>query len=206
MNDEEGLLSDIRTLHAAASPGPWLADDEPEYWVLRACGGIKQILKAPKANSPYAEYWPEADDAAFLVEAHANIGFLLALVDDLRATSANKQALLGSRKGRIEHLELALDEAQRERDRLRSRVAWLEEINDAVNAQFDAWCETYEQYIPHHDCHYCGTNLPEGRVVWLTVAGSDGDWACADQQACEQRCTQPHRLGHRGAYAAGELG
>lgn len=64
----------------AATEGPWWSDESDDAWRLHgvafmvpAQGAIreqvvnKQILKAPKRGTPYAEYWPDPADAAFIL-------------------------------------------------------------------------------------------------------------------------------------------
>lgn len=72
-------LEQIRERHAAASPPPWSTFDSEATWSLHS--GLKQILKAPKSGTPYAEYWPDESDAEFLRHAPQDIEFLLERID-----------------------------------------------------------------------------------------------------------------------------
>ncbi len=69
----------LRETAEAATPGPWWSDDSAQCWRLHGVGmrlpaqGLipeqvvnKQILKAPKHGTPYAEYWPDPADAALI--------------------------------------------------------------------------------------------------------------------------------------------
>lgn len=76
---EPGRLAEIRTRHDAASPGVWTSFETETCWSLHA--GARQILKAPKTGTPYAEYWPEAPDAEFLSAAHQDIAYLLGCIE-----------------------------------------------------------------------------------------------------------------------------
>jgi hypothetical protein len=68
-------LNEIAKRAALASGGPWHAYDSDESWSLHA--GPMQILKAHKSCAMHAEYWPDADDAAFIVHSRADIDWLL---------------------------------------------------------------------------------------------------------------------------------
>jgi hypothetical protein len=61
----------IRTRAEAASPGPWISDDDEQCWRLHSDPDPRfpttQILKAPKHGTPYAEYWPDPADADHIV-------------------------------------------------------------------------------------------------------------------------------------------
>jgi hypothetical protein len=87
--DQENTVEAIAARLAAATPGPWWCDEDELVWRLHGVAARfdnppfgetvvnKQILKAPKANTPYAEYWPDGHDAAFITHAHADITWLL---------------------------------------------------------------------------------------------------------------------------------
>lgn len=61
----------IRELAEAAYPGPWISDDSDNCWRLHSSPDPRfptmQILKAPKRNTPYAEYWPDEATAGHIV-------------------------------------------------------------------------------------------------------------------------------------------
>ena len=117
---------EILSLHAAATEGPWWFDEDEHCWRLHGVFGRipvqgvipeqvmnKQILKAPKIGTPYAEYWPAAADAAFIAAAWTVVGELLAenqrLGDELDAAQSS-----GDRSWGREHELLAdLDEGRR---------------------------------------------------------------------------------------------
>lgn len=91
-------LEAIRVRVAAATPGPWWDDSDDNCWRLHGVHaripvdpiGIPeqvinhQIIKAPKRNTPYAEYWPNDADAAFICHARQDVPALLGEVERLR--------------------------------------------------------------------------------------------------------------------------
>jgi hypothetical protein len=89
-----GILARITAVEQAATQGPWTHDEDELMWRLhgtaymteaRLDGRIPpqrltlQILKAPKTGTPYAEYWPVPQDAAFITEARTALPALLAV-------------------------------------------------------------------------------------------------------------------------------
>lgn len=90
-------VEEIRARLDAVQPGPWQAHDTEHDWSLHA--GPYQILKAPKGGTPYAEYWPDERHAAFLVNAQADIAYLLQLVQEQDRDLAYAVKLL-NRQGR----------------------------------------------------------------------------------------------------------
>ncbi len=54
---------------AGYTPGPWEATENENCWRLLGRNGFPQILKAPKRGTPYAEYWPDPNDAALILLA-----------------------------------------------------------------------------------------------------------------------------------------
>jgi hypothetical protein len=97
----EQRLAAIRERHTAATDGPWWFDESDTCWRLHGVMGRipplrrdgffpeqvmkKQILKAAKQDTPYAEYWPDEADAAFIGHAWEDVRDLLAEVDRLAA-------------------------------------------------------------------------------------------------------------------------
>lgn len=92
-------LAEIRQRAAVATEGPWWFDEDDNCWRLHGVHGRipadpigipeqvinHQILKAPKRGTTYAEYWPNAADAAFISRSREDIPALLAEIDRLRA-------------------------------------------------------------------------------------------------------------------------
>jgi hypothetical protein len=89
-------LAEIRERHEAATEGPWWFDESDLTWRLHGVAGVippsadglipeqivnKQILKAPKKGTTYAEYWPDDADAAFISHAWEDVRRLLAELD-----------------------------------------------------------------------------------------------------------------------------
>jgi hypothetical protein len=109
-------LAAIRERHAAATDGPWWFDESDTCWRLHGVMGRipplrrdglfpeqvmnKQILKAPKQGTPYAEYWPGEADGAFISHAWEDVRDLLGEVDRLKA----KLAEMGSAVARVRTL------------------------------------------------------------------------------------------------------
>jgi hypothetical protein len=87
-------LAAIKERAEKATPGPWWFDESDLAWRLHGVHAIippvmegfpgqvlnHQILKAPKTGTPYAEYWPNEADAAFIVAARTDVPRLLAVV------------------------------------------------------------------------------------------------------------------------------
>lgn len=61
----------IRELAEAAYPGPWTSDESDDCWRLHSQPDRRfpsmQILKAPKKDTPYAEYWPDEPTGQHIV-------------------------------------------------------------------------------------------------------------------------------------------
>ena len=91
-------LEEIRGRERQATPGPWWFDEDDEVWRLHGVADAiapqldglipeqvinHQIIKAPKQGTPYAEYWPNAADAAFIVAARTDVPRLLAALDEV---------------------------------------------------------------------------------------------------------------------------
>lgn len=79
----------VERIAADATAPPWFADEDDNCWRLHGhfaspqdwpgfVGPSKQILKAPKRNTPYAEYWPEKGDAHWITTMHPGVAAPLA--------------------------------------------------------------------------------------------------------------------------------
>ena len=83
-------LAFLDRLRKAASPGRWWAEDGREHWQLFVSENPdyhgRQIIKAPKAGTPYAEYWPNEYDAALIVAALNTLPAFLDLALSARLT------------------------------------------------------------------------------------------------------------------------
>jgi hypothetical protein len=91
----------VRELTAAASSGPWTAEDNDGSWDLyeHAPSNMHpmKILKAPKRNSNHAEYWPEPGDAAWILAMSPHIGEALAIhFEDVAIDMILQMGRLGS--------------------------------------------------------------------------------------------------------------
>ena len=134
-------LAAIRERHAAATDGPWWFDESDTCWRLHGVMGRipplrrdgffpeqvmnKQILKAAKQGTPYAEYWPDKADAAFIVGAWKDVRDLLAEVDRL-----NAQTVTYDRLNRV-----AIGDWEREVARLKADNATLRSALEEVAAR-----------------------------------------------------------------------
>lgn len=94
---DDGLTAELERLRAieqAATEDPWWSDESDQCWRLHGVAARipahdplpeqivnKQILKAPKHGTPYAEYWPDPADAEFIVTARTAFPRLLAAVE-----------------------------------------------------------------------------------------------------------------------------
>jgi hypothetical protein len=94
-------LEERRRVAQKATPGPWWFDEDDQCWRLHGIAMViseqvvnKQILKAPKIGTPYAEYWPDDADAAFLISNDpANV--ILMTESSLRILAEHKPIQLG---------------------------------------------------------------------------------------------------------------
>lgn len=72
----------MRGTAQAAYPGPWISDDNEDCWRLHSKPDphrpSMQILKAPKHDTPYAEYWPDEPTAAHIVAWHPGVALVVA--------------------------------------------------------------------------------------------------------------------------------
>jgi hypothetical protein len=87
----------------AATPGPWWYDEDEDCWRLHGVAmrmlppfeGFpeqivnKQIIKAPKRDTPYAEYWPEPADAEFIVRARTEYPLALDVIEAAKELRLN---------------------------------------------------------------------------------------------------------------------
>jgi hypothetical protein len=90
-NPASAALEEIRAREQAATRGPWWFDEDDLMWRLHGVHAVlptgidwlpdqvlnHQILKAPKSGTPYAEYWPNDADAAFIIAARTDVPRLL---------------------------------------------------------------------------------------------------------------------------------
>lgn len=96
-NHHELDLAPIIAREAAATRGPWWFNETEQCWVLYGVHAIfeghgsfpeqvisEQVLKAPKIGTPYAEYWPNAADGDFIVNARTDVKNLINEVLRLR--------------------------------------------------------------------------------------------------------------------------
>lgn len=82
----------LDALLSGATAGPWTDDEDEAMYRLHGsagpAGGTRQILKAAKTGTPYAEYWPCPADAALLRAAPSLRDALQNLVLLIRETHA----------------------------------------------------------------------------------------------------------------------
>jgi hypothetical protein len=93
--DPLAQIAAMREREAAATRGPWLAEDSGDCWQLfgAVTPGIHplQLIKAPKCGTPYAEYWPDDADAVFIAAARSDMPRLLAGYEALLKLHQPKQ-------------------------------------------------------------------------------------------------------------------
>jgi hypothetical protein len=92
------LLQQLRAALEKRTPGEWFAEDHPNCWELYAkgvqldqnpllgdgYGHPMKIIKAPKVNSNFAEYWPNENDARAIVLAVNHAGEMIREIESLR--------------------------------------------------------------------------------------------------------------------------
>jgi hypothetical protein len=88
-------ISCLRDMVDKATLGPWRSMEDRDTWSLHGearqfKGKLKygaapsmQIAKAPKRNSPYAEYWPNFEDNRLLIKAVNSFPFWLDWAEDV---------------------------------------------------------------------------------------------------------------------------
>lgn len=89
MNEEKLDLELLKKLYKAM-PDRWWIENQELVWQLFRDGGNPQghgfqVLKAPKNGTPYAEYWPDEDEASFIIAALNNLPLLLDEIDRLNS-------------------------------------------------------------------------------------------------------------------------
>lgn len=99
MLDLEAILARARATNeraGKATPGPWYAEENDACWQLFAEQRLHgqfvhplQLLKAPKRGTPYAEYWPTANDGALIANAREDVPAMAADVEALVALVRN---------------------------------------------------------------------------------------------------------------------
>jgi hypothetical protein len=89
-DDDNSLAAELAAIKdraEQATAGPWWFDEDDQVFRLHGVYKIipsfaegipdqvlnHQILKAPKTGTPYAEYWPNKADAAFIVAARTDV-------------------------------------------------------------------------------------------------------------------------------------
>lgn len=137
-------LAEIREREAAATPGPWWSDEDDRCWRLHGVDAVlpspsaglpdqivnRQILKAPKRDTPYAEYWPDEADGAFIVHSRVDVRDLLAEVDRLRDRLAD---LEGEHAKTIDNFDSFAESSHEDANRLRAENERLRSgIADAI--------------------------------------------------------------------------
>jgi hypothetical protein len=91
-------LDAVEALCAAATPGPWTVEEDSEVWELyagrdRRHHGLK-LAKCMKRDQPYAEYWPQPGDAAFIAAARTLVPQLVARCRELESELAAAKSFI----------------------------------------------------------------------------------------------------------------
>ena len=219
-----GRADEIRARHAAATEGPWWVDEDEQCWRLHGVAFRipadpplpaqvmnRQILKAPKTGTPYAEYWPDRDDAALIEHAHADIGWLLAALADAQSAIADYENRI-TWHTTCGQCATTLDRAIADHDRAEQAEA----DRDEQRARADA-AEVERDEARHIARRLAQAVQPlaEGdtrAAVALTAAlGPMPDWLTAVQQRpghapgecptpCDDDCDSPCHEGHEVPY------
>lgn len=89
MKPIEERLDEIDARANAATPGRWYSEESDTMWQLFAEQNPEwhpyQLIKAPKKDTPYAEYWPTKADAEFITNARQDVPDLVAYARELKA-------------------------------------------------------------------------------------------------------------------------
>jgi len=201
-------LAKIEALHAAATEGPWWFDEDEHCWRLHGVAWRmpadppipeqvmnKQILKAPKKGTPYAEYWPDAPDAAFIAAAWSIVGELLA--DRTRQA----EAVLGVANERNEAWR-AIDALEARLEKAAKRIAELEADLTAERATATALTESTKYGRAHVEyaagCEEMGGALPRGPLPEVEARATVAHWResghVSDPVLLRRECTAWHRV------------
>jgi hypothetical protein len=180
------ILAGWREAADSATPGPWWFDESDWCWRLHGVafkippqlfpdGEVmipeqvvnKQILKAPKTGTPYAEYWPDAADAAFIVTARTAMPLLLAAVEAVLNLHARAEKPSRTTRVCAEHVQ------ERTRAHARDLPAWRRDVAACPD------CTATEKWVcAEPSCrHECpdddGWPCPTVRAVTAALAGID---------------------------------
>lgn len=87
----DAAVNRLNDLLNTVTPGPWTCDEDDDTWRLHGVAFTapaqppfpqvpvgKQILKAPKRGTTYAEYWPEVSDGQWIAMMNPIVGAALA--------------------------------------------------------------------------------------------------------------------------------
>lgn len=93
-----------------ATPGPWFYAEDEHTWQLFGTwpsGFCPQILKAPKRDTPYAEYWPNEADAQLICAAPDLLAACEAMLadgttQDYTAVVAQVEAAIAKARGKYD--------------------------------------------------------------------------------------------------------
>lgn len=90
----------------AATPGPWTDEENESMWMLFGGHmGAMQLIKAPKRSTPFAEYWPEAEDALFIKESRTAMPHWLQEAKRLEGLNESCKANFEYQKARADAAE-----------------------------------------------------------------------------------------------------
>lgn len=174
-------LAAIREREQAATRGPWEAEDDEDCWRLfGAVSGFlhpMQLAKAPKHGTPYAEYWPNEADAAFIVAARSDVPRLLAAVEAvLKVTDPLENETLGGMFMAALHLQVR---AAISRALLSEQDSAADEV-EPPRAETDCVCKVGGG----EDCP-CEADGPDGLCACCRTGGHDGSCASPGGEASD---------------------
>ena len=132
----------------AATPGPWEAVDTDQHWSLHMQDFPMQILKAPKQGTPYAEYWPNTADAAFIVAARTDVPALLAEVKLLATITGQQHAEIDRIRGERIEARALVAELQQQLAAYQAAITAVRALDKHAGEASDDRDTRYEQLDP----------------------------------------------------------
>jgi hypothetical protein len=151
------ILDGWRQVERAATRGPWEAEETATCWMLFGAVTPRlhplQLIKAPKRDTPYAEYWPGEADSAFIAASRAIVPALLAITGGVleRHVRRDRPVIMTTLCGRHRWATRGITQAL---------------ARPAIQACPD--CTVTEKYV----CARCRHECPD-----------DDEWPCAEVRA-----------------------
>jgi hypothetical protein len=197
MADDDRLTAELAAIKeraGKATAGPWWFDEDDQVFRLHGVYKIipsfmegipdqilnHQILKAPKTGTPYAEYWPNEADAAFIVAARTDVPRMAAAVE--RALELHGSVPWYASAMDCEHPEPPEDSAAHD-DWYDDHTSGTGGIVVCLLTQVDSLCPEctrlkYDTLEPEGDDFVsapCGTRS----AILKAITGAEGESPCA---------------------------